>query len=179
MNSTQHRLVARYLEDLTRALADLDPADRAEVLAGVREHIDAGVAARGSASDADVAAVLTELGSPEDVAREAYSSGQYAGGPTPHYLAPPAPRRISDRSWVPVAVAILQALGALTIVVMVGASAAVIMSVEVQGSDGLSQSDAQYTSPIGAVLAVGMMLLPLWIAVALLVGNSSLWTKRQ
>lgn len=107
MNSTQHRLVSTYLDDLTRALADLDPADRAEVLAGVREHIDAGLAARGGATSADVSAVLSEVGTPEEVAREAYSTGQYAEGPAPLPAAPLARPRWSDRSWVPVAVVIL------------------------------------------------------------------------
>jgi uncharacterized membrane protein len=181
MNSTQHRLVASYLQDLTRALADVDPADRAEVLAGVREHIDAGVAARGGASDADFAAVLTELGSPEDVAREAYSSGQYAERSAPYPAVPPARPRLSDRSWVPVSVAVLQTIGVLMIISIVGALSAVVTTVEVTGdaSAAPTQSEAIYTSTLPAVLGAAVFVMPLWIATALLVGNSGLWATRE
>ncbi|WP_256842265.1 HAAS signaling domain-containing protein [Ornithinimicrobium cryptoxanthini] len=150
MNSTQHRLVSTYLDDLTRALADLAPPDRAEVLAGVREHIEAGLAARGGASDADVSAVLAEMGTPEEVAREAYSTGQYAERPAPLPAGPQTQPRLSDRSWVPGLVAILQVLGVLLVVTTVVVSAAVITGVQIL----------------------------LWIVVALLVGTSRLWTAQ-
>lgn len=192
MNHTEHRLVASYLDELTRALTELDPADRSEVLSGVREHIDAALAARGSASDADVSAVVTELGTPEEVAREAFSSGQYAerpgataGSPYPPTQLPPASpagTRISDRSWVPVAVALLQALGVLFILVVVGSSA-VITTMEVQsgaGGDLQGQTrEVTYQSAAAAALAGGLLVLPLWLVVALLAGNSTLWGSRQ
>lgn len=182
MNSTQHRLVSTYLDDLTRALADLDPADRAEVLAGVREHIEAGLAARGGTSGADVRGVLSEVGTPEEVAREAYSTAQYAERPAPHPAAPPAALRLSDRPWVPVLVAILQALGVLFILLVAGASASYMTTEVVLGGDGIVESSSRevsYTSNIGAVLASGITALPLWIVIALFVGNSTLWTSRQ
>lgn len=182
MNSTQHRLVSTYLDDLTRALADLAPADRAEVLAGVREHIEAGLAARGGAGDADVNAVLSEVGTPEEVAREAYSTAQYAERPVPQPAATPAGLRVSDRSWVPVLVAILQALGVLFILLITGASAAYVTTEVQLGGDGIvdsSSREVSYTSNVGAVLASGLTALPLWIVIALFVGNSALWTGRQ
>lgn len=176
MNSTQHSLVSTYLDDLTRALADLDPADRAEVLAGVREHIDAGLAARGGATDSDMRAVLAEVGTPEAVAREAYSTGQYAERPA----ALPARPRWSDRPWVPVAVALLQVIALLGLVVTT-LGAGIYVTTEVTGSDGQSVRTVDYQ--VGAVLMVlvaGLVvLLPLWIALVLLVGNSRLWTTRH
>lgn len=41
--------IARYQDDLVRLLAALEPAERAEVLDGVREHIDAALAERPAA----------------------------------------------------------------------------------------------------------------------------------
>lgn len=94
--------VAAYLDDVARMLASIDPVDRAEILAGLREHIDAaldderaGVA--GSANDSDeahvsdeqVRRVLAELGPPEQVAAAALSDR----GPEPgQYGVPPSPR---------------------------------------------------------------------------------------
>lgn len=182
MNSIQHRLVSTYLDDLSRALADLDPADRAEVLAGVREHIEAGLAARGGASDTDVSAVLAEVGTPEEVAREAYSTGQYAERPALQPAVPLAKPRLSDRTWVPVAVAILQAVGVLFILLVVGASAAYMVTEVQLGGDTIVDSSSRevaYTSNVGAVLASGITALPLWIVIAFFVGNSALWPGRE
>jgi len=63
---------ARYQDDLARLLAALEPVERAEVLDGVREHIDAALAEVGHApTDADVDRILGELGSPGMVAEAA------------------------------------------------------------------------------------------------------------
>jgi hypothetical protein len=62
-------LVALYLDELDRLLTHADPDERVDVLASVREHIDASLGeqtAQGRAPDA--AAVLAVLGSPEQVA---------------------------------------------------------------------------------------------------------------
>lgn len=185
MNTTQHPLVNRYLDDLARLLDQLPPGDRAEVLAGVQEHIEAGLAARGLATDEDVAAVLTELGPPDAVAREAFdsgqvSSGQYAVGqpsavpPGGQWSAPRVP--FSSRPWVPVAVGILQVLG-LVGMILVALTSAVYSSVE--SSDGVRVVDYHAGSALLATVAGAIMVLPLWICVALLAGNSSLWTGRQ
>lgn len=69
MNDTTDAITT-YLDDLGRMLAHLDPAERADVLGGVREHVDASLAELGHApSDQEVAAILATLGAPEDVAR--------------------------------------------------------------------------------------------------------------
>lgn len=182
MNTTQHPLVTHYLDDLGRMLDHLLPADRAEVLAGVREHIEAGLAERRGATDADVSAVLGELGPPEAVAREAYESGLGPGPQATPYAAPsplPAPpvrSPISDRPWVPVAVAVLQVLGLLMMVV-IATTGAVYSSFE--SSDGVTTVNYSVGSSLVMFVAGGVMVLPLWIPVVLLAGNSSRWTARQ
>ena len=71
MNRTNDAISA-YLDDLARMLAHVDPAERADVLGGVREHVDASLAELGhEPSEQEVAAVLASLGAPEDVARAA------------------------------------------------------------------------------------------------------------
>lgn len=185
MNTTQHPLVNRYLSDLARLLDRLPPGDRAEVLAGVQEHIEAGLAERGLATDADVAAVLTELGPPDAVAREAFESGQSDSG---QYAVswpsaagagvqgPPPRVRWSDRPWVPVAVGLLQVLG-LVGMILVAVGTAVYSTFE--SSDGVRVVDYSAGSALVATVAGAVMVLPLWIGVALLAGNSSLWSGRQ
>ncbi|WP_404384512.1 hypothetical protein LL946_02655 [Knoellia locipacati] len=73
-----HPLVSAWLRDLELLLHGIDPGERAEVLAGVHEHLDATLPPE--ASDDDVRRTLAELGSPQSVADEAY-----AGRP-PHVL---------------------------------------------------------------------------------------------
>lgn len=58
--TTTHPLVASWLRDLDLLLYGIEPGERAEVLAGVREHLDASLPP-GSGDD-DVRAVLAELG---------------------------------------------------------------------------------------------------------------------
>jgi len=95
MNDTTDAITT-YLDDLGRMLAHLDPAERADVLGGVREHVDASLAELGHApSDQEVAAVLASLGAPEDVARVASGS--------PRVLPPDggaAPRPSLTAAWV-------------------------------------------------------------------------------
>jgi HAAS domain-containing protein len=62
--------ISSYLDDLARMLADLDPGDRDEVLAGVREHLEATLAEHPD-DPAAVDAALLRLGPPERVAAEA------------------------------------------------------------------------------------------------------------
>lgn len=80
-----HPLVSAYLRDLELLLHGVEPGERAEVLGGVREHLDASLVP--GATDDDVRAVLAELGSSQSVADEAY-----AGRPAPALFAPSRPR---------------------------------------------------------------------------------------
>lgn len=83
-----HPLVGAYLRDLELLLHGIEPGERAEVLAGVHEHLD--VSLGPDASDDDVRRALAELGSPQAVADEAY-----AGRP-----APAAPVRRRPSPWL-------------------------------------------------------------------------------
>lgn len=76
--ATTHPLVAAWLRDLELMLHGVEPGERAEVLAGVHEHLD--VTLPPGSTDADVRRVLADLGSPESVADEAYA-GRPPGGP--------------------------------------------------------------------------------------------------
>ncbi|KGN42429.1 HAAS signaling domain-containing protein [Knoellia aerolata] len=89
-----HPLVGAYLRDLEMLLHGVEPGERAEVLAGVHEHLEASLPP--SASDDDVRRTLTELGSPQSVADEAY-----AGRPAPAPpAAPAAPVRPRPSPWL-------------------------------------------------------------------------------
>ncbi|MGL5818807.1 MAG: HAAS signaling domain-containing protein [Phycicoccus sp.] len=69
MNTSDAR-VGSYLDDLARMLADLEPSERDDVLAGVREHLDAVVTERPDDPRA-LGDALLRLGPPERVASEA------------------------------------------------------------------------------------------------------------
>ncbi|WP_277050707.1 HAAS signaling domain-containing protein [Ruania albidiflava] len=82
---------ARYQDDLARLLAALEPVQRAEVLDGVREHIDAALAEVGHApTDADVDRILGELGSPGMVAEAALAERPGVQVPEPNDRVGPA-----------------------------------------------------------------------------------------
>lgn len=68
LTSSQSARIERYVASLERAMADAPADERAEVVAGVREHIEAALADRADPSDADVDAVLTQLGDPLEIA---------------------------------------------------------------------------------------------------------------
>lgn len=110
MNQT-HPLVDAYLERLDGLLQGTDAATRAEVVLGVRDHLrdrlGDGTVAGDSADDTQVRAALAELGTPEQVADEAYAGG--GGAPSPS-----SPSR-TDRRWLPVTV---MALGALVLAML-------------------------------------------------------------
>lgn len=94
---TTHPLVGRWVRDLERLLHGIDPGERAEVLAGLREHLDGSLPA--DASDEDVRRVLTDLGSPQAVADEAYAECRTSSDA-------PEPRR-----WLGVTACAINALG--------------------------------------------------------------------
>lgn len=85
---TQDPLVRAYLADLDRALADVDPAERAEVLASVREHLEQSLG-DGDHDPAAAAAVLERLGPVERIAAEARS-----GAGRPDMGGPAGKRRL-------------------------------------------------------------------------------------
>lgn len=177
MNVTTHPAVARYLDDLGRMLGDLEPGERAEVLAGVREHIEEALGDRPHGSpqedDAAVAAVLTELGPPDVIAQAAYAD---RAAPADDRSATRVP--LTSRAWVPVVVAVLQALSLLLVILVVGASVGWVEESSTT-SGGETVVRTMGGSSIAAALAGGLVALPLWIVIALLVGLSALWTARE
>lgn len=89
MNDTS-TLVDRYLDDLARMLTALPPAERADALGSVREHVDDALGDLGRpATDDDVTAILGRLGTPADVASAllADTPGTAAYAPAP--VTPP------------------------------------------------------------------------------------------
>ncbi|MGB7982420.1 MAG: hypothetical protein WCF36_16695 [Candidatus Nanopelagicales bacterium] len=170
-----HPLVASYLEDLDQLLAGIDPGDRAEVMAGVREHLDTALPGNDPVTDDDVRAALAELGPPHAVADEAYAG-------RPPATPPPAPRvGPMSRVWVPILVVILQVIALLFVLIIVGGFPAVTTSSVTAGADGVEvPGSAELTgSPLLGSLAAIMFTLPLWATVALLVGLSPLWAGRE
>lgn len=66
---TASPLVAAYLADLDRRLAGADPAERADIVDSIREHIDAAVQELGhEPTPEDVHRILSDLGPVDDVA---------------------------------------------------------------------------------------------------------------
>lgn len=104
--STTHPQVGAYLDDLARMLVDIDPGERDDILASVREHLDAEISS-GDGTDAVVHAALLRLGPPEQVAAEARAGAasravaSAAGWETSHQGAP---RPTGDTLWARVAV---------------------------------------------------------------------------
>lgn len=170
---TTHPLVTAYLEELEHLLSGIDPAERAEVIAGVREHLEGALPGQGTASDTEVRAALAELGPAQAVADEAY-----ADRPAP---TPPAAARVGalSRPWVPVVVAVLSALGVLAVLLVAGAMPSIGTS-SAADSSGTVTETVELTSPplMGAAVAI-LVALPLWIPIAVLVGLSPLWTWRE
>lgn len=179
MNNTHSGLIEGYLEDLARRLEGLPPEDRMEVLDGVREHIDSALTELPDPAEAKIQAVLAELGPPAAVAREAFAGrpgefGAAAGGGTEG--SRPLTQPLASRGWVPVLVAVLQGLGILFAVVVIPASLAFVTTT----ADSSGVAESRYDGvAIGAMLSGGMVVLPFWIVLALLVGNSGLWSSRE
>ena len=173
MTPTTHPLVASYLEELDRLLAGIDPGDRAEVMAGVREHLDTALPGSDPVTDDDVRAALAELGPPHAVADEAYAG-------RPPAVPPPGPRvGPMSRVWVPILVVILQVIALLFVLIIIGGIPAVI-SVTATSMGSTDPESAELTgNPLLGSLAAIMFTLPLWATVALLVGLSPLWVGRE
>jgi uncharacterized membrane protein len=172
---TVHPLVASYLDELGRLLVGIDPAERAEVLEGVREHLDSTL--EGTAhTEADVRAALAELGPAQDVADEAYASRPGAGPPA-------ASVPFSSRAWLPAVVAGLEAAAVLVVVAAAGTSASVTTStassVSAAGGHTTSVTESHFDGSIGSGLLAFFAALPMWLAVVVMVGVSALWWGRE
>lgn len=73
-------LVDTYLADLEHALSDLDPDERDDVVASVHEHIDTALSEHdGEPTAHDVEVLLRELGSVDQIARDASDGTDRSG----------------------------------------------------------------------------------------------------
>lgn len=105
MTETPPDLAGRYLDELDRLLTHADPDERADVLAAVREHIEAALAEQAARGlPPDVATVLAGLGSPEEVAGGVPDGGAPGGVPRAAALA---------GTWVAPVACLLLIVGAL------------------------------------------------------------------
>ncbi len=148
--------VTTFLDDLGRMLAPADPVLRAEVLAGVREHVESALGPRPWAPG-DVTRVLLELGPPEEVAAALLEE---RGG------ARPARMPLLARSWLPALAVLLVALGLLVALPVVAPLALAV------GASGVSASMS--------VLAVFVVVvLPCWLAGAVVVTAAPLWSRSE
>lgn len=124
LTATQHQRIDRYLAELAGALGDLPETERADVVAGVREHIQAALADRPGHTDADVDEVLRALGDPLAIAAEATGDDGSGDGPraaTATATAAGAGRGrvpVPARDWVPAAVVALLAAAPLVLPVL-------------------------------------------------------------
>lgn len=169
-----HPLVLAYLQELERLLAGIDPGERAEVMAGVREHLDGALAGRDQVSDEEVRGVLAELGPPQAIADEAYA------GRTAHASIPPGRVGALSRPWVPVVVAVLTAVGLFLVILVAGTSSGVITSSSVDSSGNVVEtSELSGDVPWAPLFGALLLALPLWGSVAILVGVSPLWVGRE
>lgn len=169
-----HPLWVSYEQDLSRLLVDLDPGERAEVLAGVREHLDASLGDRDNASSSEIKAVLAELGPPEVVAQEAY-----AGQPRQRIATLAGPVPVLSRSWVPIAVALLQGFALFMVIAIVMAFSSFLV-MESTNSSGVVTRSVDYTPAAIQNASVGLLVIfPFMIPVGILTGISELWIRRQ
>lgn len=113
---TDTHTAAAYLDDLARMLSDVEPGARDEVLAGVREHLEATLAEHPDDPHALDAALL-RLGPPERVAAAARAdlgvAPAAAPSPPPHPAARRHPRRTRVAATVSLALLALPVLLAL------------------------------------------------------------------
>lgn len=70
MKTEMDPIVARYLKELERALADVPAARRREIVAGISEHIEASIAGSRAATEAEIRNLLDQVGDPETIAAE-------------------------------------------------------------------------------------------------------------
>jgi len=116
--------VIRYLAELDAALAARHAPDRDQIVTQIGEHITEALRDTPEPSDAEITAVLAELGDPLRIAEDAApatpkhseSPADHATPPMPYEMPPPRPPLLT-RTWVPpvaVALWVFGAVGAWT-----------------------------------------------------------------
>lgn len=141
-----------YLDDLARMLGDLDPNERDEVLAGVREHLDATLAEHPDDPTA-LDAALGRLGPPERIAAEARAGAT----PTPG-TDPAAGGGTPGRSLLTSAALVLTSVAAFVPLLVTGwARLSVLLSVQDAGGGMFGPYPSE-------VIILSILLAPVWLA---------------
>lgn len=150
--TTSDTRVSSYLDDLARRLADLDPATRDDVLAGVREHLDATLAEHPD-DPAAVDVALLRLGPPEHVAAEARTD------------LPAAPRTaVPVRHPGRVRIAAVTSLGLVALPTVLTLVARVFDSVQAARGSAWSEDVGMFLGPHpGEVFVLLPLSFPLWL----------------
>jgi hypothetical protein len=172
---TTHPLAAAYLRDLELLLHGVDPGERAEVLAGVREHLEGTTGP--NASDDDVRAALAELGPPQAIADEAYAgrSPQLAVVTT---VVADRPRGTLSAVWVPIVVGGILGLGFLMVLVT-GLGGVGYSEVETTSSTGETQTQLTSVNTWMVLFTLPMQFFVVVLPVAAFVLASSLWSRPE
>jgi len=185
-----HPLVRAYLDELDGLLRGLGPQERAEIVGGVREHLDGLLPEVGAASDAEVRAALAELGPAAAVAEEAYA-GWPATSPVASAPVVVAPVPVSSRPWLPWTVAGLLVLAALFVLGAMGGATGsgsaevgpVVDAGTGRPADGgtvlVSGPVFDAGSVVATALAAAVTAFPLWLPLVVLVGTTGLWRLRE
>ena len=117
MSVNKTDVVGEYLREIELRLSGLPVLQRHELLADLREHIDA-ARERGAYSEGEIIEVLERLGSPEVVAAAAYREAGpplVMPPPEPPRAAPPAPSSGPNVwAWV------LAAAGGFAVLLLIG-----------------------------------------------------------
>lgn len=154
-------LAERYLADVAALLADADPAFRAEVLAGVRDHLQAALGAP-PWPESEVRAALAELGPPEEIARvtlDQPDAGRLQPGrpAAPHPApggAPSGTVPLLSRPWVP---------PVATTLIAVGLIPALLLTARFATGTGIGGAALPFTAlllgPFGPLMLVGALLV--------------------
>lgn len=152
MITERHELLEQYLADLERRLAGAEPGERADIVASVREHVEADLAALDRpATPADVAASLQALGSVDAVAAawspDASLAARPAGSP---------PQRLSP---LLLAAAVLTGVTVLVLFTLPPLAVAPGIAALVLGILGLRRHEQPRWLPVTAVVAGGVSIL--------------------
>lgn len=159
-SALRHPLVTRYLTELESLLGGLHPAERAEVLTGVGEHLEESLAGSGG-SDVAVRSALDELGPATAVADAAYDGRGQVVRPAAPPAAPVTPRvRVvpaTSRSWVPPLVVVFLTLSLFL-------------------SAGVLFSTLEGTGYVELLVTAVLPSFPFWVPALVLTLVSALWT---
>lgn len=157
-------LVEAYLDDLDRALAGIDPAERADVVASIREHVDASLSEEPTPQD--VQDVLRRLGPVERIAREADATGPALLGPA----SAAAPHRVGHPARSGPALLALAALSLALIPAMPAAAVALALAVGIAAVLGARRTDGPTGLLRAAAALAALTILLAGLAAATLLG---------